>query len=382
MNISVLIVTPGLKASFYEELDDCINQLKSVVPGKRVISATLFLNASDNGEYDTYKKVACGLLTEHVKGITPLNYICQPPANGDHVAFEIHLINDQSYTLDRVEHNGLNYIRAFSGKSLKGIFASGLHCSYSEGVRLSYDTVLASMTEILNREGLSFNHVVRQWNYIEEIVTETKIDGVVKQHYQVFNDIRSKYYGKVDFDNGYPAATGIGCVSGGVTISFYALTELSGAKVIPVDNPDQQPAYLYPDQVLVGGYSAEYNYKTTPKFVRAKHVKMDSGHITFISGTASIRREKTVAPDSMYEQLLVTIENMESLISDNNLKNCGVVDSRGEKISYYRAYVKDTSCIDEITRKCEELLPGIPNLLLVSDICRKGLLIEIEAFAS
>ncbi len=56
MDISVLLVTPGFKGSFIEELDDCVNQLKLKVSGNRVISTTLFLKAHDNGEYSKYKE--------------------------------------------------------------------------------------------------------------------------------------------------------------------------------------------------------------------------------------------------------------------------------------------------------------------------------------
>jgi len=382
MNVSVIIVKPELKGGFKEELCDCINQLKSKNLGNRVISTTLFLNVADNEEYVRFKEIACDSISGQLTGIASVNYICQPPANGDQIAFELQLINEHDFTLERVKHKDVIYVRAHKGDTLKGIFVSGLYCSYEEGVKGASEAVFTSMNEILTKEGLSFNHIVRQWNYIEQIVHVENTGEECKQHYQLFNDVRSEYYGLAEFNKGYPAATGIGCAAGGLTISFYALPESPDTEVTPVDNPFQKPAFLYPGQVLVGEYSDDCDEKTTPKFVRAKQVKNDSGHITFISGTAAIRKEKTVALDSMKEQLLITIENIESLISSDNLKRYGAGNALEEKIDYYRGYVKDTCCLEEITQKCEELLPGVPYLFLVSDICRKELLIEIEALAS
>ncbi|MCK4751330.1 MAG: hypothetical protein KAT15_29935, partial [Bacteroidales bacterium] len=170
--------------------------------------------------------------------------------------------------------------------------------------------------------------------------------------------------------------------AGGVTLSFYALPETPDINVIQVDNPFQQPAFDYPDEVLVGESSVDHQAKTTPKFVRAKHVKSNDSHITFISGTAAIRNEKTVAVNNMQKQLLVTLENIEHLISRSNMENSGIRNAREEKVTYYRGYVKNIKSITDIIRKCEEWLPGVPYLMLVSDICRQDLLLEIEAFSS
>ena len=62
------------------------------------------------------------------------------------------------------------------------------------------------MKAILEKEGMSFDHVVRQWNYIGNIL-EIK-NGL--QNYQVFNEVRSEFYKKYRTVHGYPAATGIG----------------------------------------------------------------------------------------------------------------------------------------------------------------------------
>jgi len=381
MDLSVFVVKPELRGEFSEELDNCINQIKSKDFENRIISITVFLNALSNQEYNANKALVSGLIDSDLDYISSVNYICQPPANGDKLAMELHLLNDLDVELERVSHAGLSYIRSLSSGILKGIFVSGIHYSYQNGIEEAYESAFSSMASILEKEGMSFNNIVRQWNYIEQILQLTNVAGVSRQNYQVFNDVRSTYYGRVKFDHGYPAATGIGCIAGGVTLSFYALQESDECAIYQVDNPFQEPAFQYPDQVLVGESRAELVAKTTPKFVRAKHIETPAGHLTFISGTAAIRKELTVGLNNMQEQLRITFENIEALISRENLNQSGVEEASQEKIAFYRGYVKGTARMDEIERECELLLPGVPYLMLVSDICRDDLLIEIEAYS-
>lgn len=381
MDFSVFVVKPALKGDFSEELLSCVKQLKSEDLIKRVISTTVFLNALNNQEYNTIKALVSEFIETNLDHISSTNYICQPPANGDKLAIELHLLNDQDVELEKVSHDGLSYIRSQSSGILKGIFVSGIHYSYQDGVEEAYESAYASMASILEKEGLSFNNIVRQWNYIEQILQLVNVEGLSRQNYQVFNDVRSKYYGRVEFEHGYPAATGIGCIAGGVTLCFYALSEACDCTIFSIDNPFQEPAFHYPDKVLVGESLPELKAKTTPKFVRAKHIETPSGHFTFISGTAAIRKELTVGQNSMKEQLRITFENIEALITRDNLTRSGVEEALQEKIAFFRGYVKGTVPMGEIERGCELLLPGVPYLMLVSDICRNDLLIEIEAYS-
>lgn len=381
MDLSVLVVKPELRGEFSDELDSCINQLKAEDLEGRVISTTVFLAALNNQEYNACKALVLGLIESKLDHFTSINYICQPPADGAQIAIELHILNDQGVELEKASFSGLSYVRSHSSGILKGIFVSGIHYGYQDGIEDAYESAYSIMASILEKEGLSFNNIVRQWNYIEQILEVVKEGGVGRQNYQVFNDVRSKYYGRVEFNHGYPAATGIGCIAGGVTLSFYALPESIDCDILPVDNPYQEPAFSYPDKVLVGASLAEFKTKTTPKFVRAKHIETPAGHLTFISGTAAIRKEKSVALDSIQKQLRITFENIEALISKENLEQSGVEEAQQEKIAYYRGYVKGTTRMDEIEKECEALLPGVPYLMLVSDICRNDLLIEIEAYS-
>ena len=117
MKISVIIVEPRLKGDFIQELGDCVDQLRSENLSNRVISTTVFLNAVDNEVYNKYKEQAIEALSNQLNEIISVNYVCQPPVNGDQLAFEIHLIDEKDWTLDYMDYQGNSYVRAFSGSS-------------------------------------------------------------------------------------------------------------------------------------------------------------------------------------------------------------------------------------------------------------------------
>ncbi len=75
------------------------------------------------------------------------------------------------------------------------------------------------MNEILASEGMSMDDLVRQWNYIGNIL-ETKNNC---QNYQLFNEVRNDYYTRFRKVKSYPAATGVGMMHGGVILDFCAL---------------------------------------------------------------------------------------------------------------------------------------------------------------
>ena len=90
------------------------------------------------------------------------------------------------------------------------------------------------------------------------------------QNYQEFNDLRSLYYKKSNFINGYPSATGIGTANGGCMIEVIALKEKQTKNVKPVNNSLQVDAHSYSSDVLGGDSAKEMSELSTPKFERGK----------------------------------------------------------------------------------------------------------------
>jgi hypothetical protein len=128
-----------------------------------------------------------------------------------------------------------------------------------------------------------------------------------------------------------------------------------------VSNPRQVDAHAYSEGVLVG----EIPEKTSPKFERAKRVVRDGVETVFVSGTASIIGEESVALGDVAAQTKTTLDNIATLTPDGAL-------------SWLRAYVKRAGDIPVVREVCEATLPGTPALYVHSDVCRAELLVEIE----
>ena len=106
-----------------------------------------------------------------------------------------------------VERKG--YKRLFLG----GVTGDVLH----QNIREQSDDVFSRIRQVLDTEQIPVSSIVRQWNYIEKI---TNYDNVGHQHYQDFNDARSLFYTNVEWETGYPAATGIGTQCGGIMVAL------------------------------------------------------------------------------------------------------------------------------------------------------------------
>lgn len=253
------------------------------------------------------------------------------------------------------------------------LFTAGLGAELEDSIGSQSDKIFHHLEQILAAEGFLVSDIVRQWNYIENI-THISAQG---QNYQQFNDARSRFYGRVEWQNGYPAATGIGSNWGGVIVVVDALkqsTQYSRA----IDNPLQLSAHNYSQQVLIEGDDPQR--KTTPKFERARWVGDSSSGMIYISGTAAIRGEASLRENIM-QQSVMTLENIEYLISpDNQLRN-GVPCVAQCKYGLLRIYVKrqeDWLQIKDWIQEnclCEDIIP------VMADICRSELLIEIGGVA-
>jgi enamine deaminase RidA (YjgF/YER057c/UK114 family) len=228
--------------------------------------------------------------------------------------------------------------------------------------------------KILNQEGLSIKNIIRQWNYIENIAIVEDVEDA-PQNYQDFNDVRARYYDRVQFDQGYPAATGIGQDTGGVIIGFVAVSDSDIITIKPIANPGQIDAHRYSELLL----ECSSEEKCTPKFERAKLVTIGSRNYVYVSGTASILGEETVHAGDVEKQTLTTIENIKRLFSKENQDKLGL-DFNVAKIqfSHLRVYVKYKKDIPAVQKVCDAELNCKSSLFLESDVCREDLLVEIE----
>ena len=185
--------------------------------------------------------------------------------------------------------------------------------------------------------------------------------------------MRSAFYAGHFGKAGFPAATGIGMDQGGVLIEFVAIRP-GTARTLPLDNPLQISAHAYSEKILAGGV---YTDKKTPKFERARYFELFGKKLIFISGTASIRGEKTVGIGDPAEQTKVTIQNISRLYSPQMLSRISK-NNLQPKYGHARVYVKNPHDFPAIKKMFRRYFGRLPVVYLIADICREELLVEIE----
>jgi enamine deaminase RidA (YjgF/YER057c/UK114 family) len=387
MKLSVIAFESKTGETLEEQVSDCLDQLDVFISNasftlKNIISINFFLDAGNAEVYHDLTRRLEKCLPAQIRTGVPVAFLAQAPANGALVSAEVCCItNLEDAEVHAKTEDGNLFLVIQNKKGEKLVIANGIganngHRSITEDA----EEVFGVMAKILHSEGLDFSDIFRQWNYIENI-TAVESDERKSQHYQQFNNVRSDYYSSADFKQGYPAATGIGTRAGGVIVSFFAASP-EGYHTIAVENPLQKAAFEYSGKVLVGDAEYRGSSKCTPKFARAKFVANHEYKQVFISGTASIREEIIVGEHDIARQTEITIENIRKLISRETLSALGRTDQELQKIEFIRVYIKYPEDYPVVKEVCEQRLPGVPGIYVVSDICRENLLVEIEALAS
>lgn len=246
--------------------------------------------------------------------------------------------------------------------------------SLSDSIAAQADCVCTRLGNVLSAEGFVLEDIMRQWNFIEKI-TQMSPEG---QNYQQFNDARSRFYGSAKWSGGYPAATGIGTAAGGVVVMVDAVRD-GVYKSHAVDNPLQISAHAYSQQVLINNDKAQH--KTTPKFERARWVSCGDSSMVYVSGTAAIRGEQSCQEDLM-QQTRFTMENIDFLVSPDNLATQAGVDGGKYGYSLFRIYLKYRDNWEQIYGWIKENYDCDNVLCVEADICRQELLVEIESIVN
>lgn len=342
----------------------------------KVLSISLF-GTSSNEDYHTELAEMRTHIRAHLQYLPLITYIVQPLPQSDGLAMEVHsfIQGGDISSLPIVEcPNGVRYVPiSLSDRELflvEGVVSN----SFDKPMRQQSVEVFERIEELLKSLDLTPSNIIRQWNYIGNI---TKV-AHGEQHYQAFNDARSAFYAKDEWANGYPAATGIGTSCDGVVVSFVAYRGVTNESSRAIDNPLQIAAHAYNKRVLIGDEVAQ---KTTPKFERAKTlVYSDNRSICFVSGTAAIRGEDSLNSADAAEQTRLTIENIEYLISDENM-NRHNSRARDLKMVSARVYVKRPEDFEAVRSAVESRYSDLQMVIVEADVCRSELLVEIEGVA-
>lgn len=210
--------------------------------------------------------------------------------------------------------------------------------------------------------------LLRIWNYIPNILGK---DNNLERYHQFnigrFNAWQSLGPKGIDGHNIYPAATGIGMMSGPIILECLTTTH----PVYYLQNPRQTPSHLY---------SKKYG-PLPPVFARGSLHLAPSGAEIYISGTASLIGENAVWIGNPQMQARETLKNIKALIGEDNLKQYGQAGFKLGDLYGVRVYIKHYKHLKIIKGEIEKYLPTDRIIYLHDDICRSEWLLEIEAVA-
>lgn len=351
------IISTGIQGSISSR---CRDILGKVDRGQMVLGIVFFFEASGLDDYLESESAIVEACREHFGKAAPVvTCVAQKPIGATLTAEVLYLREDATveYSEDFI------IIRGEKGAEL---ITKGIHFPHEGDTGAQARRIFGRIREILDNEGFKVNEIVRQWNYIEGI---THTDGKI-QNYQLFNDARSAFYGSVDWPEGYPAATGIGCSEGGVTVSVYAVKDCATVSK-PIDNPIQVPAHKYSGKVLKEGREA---VRTTPKFERARLLD----DTVLVSGTAAIKGENSEISTDPWLQSEAAIDVMEHLVEPGNI----FPDCPRFHFEAIRVYIKKEKDIPAIVSSLTAHWKGVPIHFLMADICRPELLLELEGIGT
>jgi len=366
------------------DLESCLSALDCDLHGRglprtAVLKLTFFLRAGSGFHVAELQRELYPIVDEFFSGLSPsAGWVGQPPEENAFVGMEA--LIQASLAGVQVKHRKWeehDYVVLLDPPH-KILYAGGLgDRKAGPGITAASRAAFEKLRKLLLREGMGFSNIVRQWNYIEGILTRTEKGN--RQHYQIFNDMRGRFYGTDHFDRGFPAATGIGQKSGGVIIDCIAVRGNADNEVFPLKNPGQVDAHQYSQEVLVGETSSYAGEKAPPQFERGKLLRHGHSGTIFISGTASIVGETTVGSGDVAQQTRTTISNIARLVSSENLAESGIRTAPGLTVpAGLRIYVKNEEDIPCVKAICGDLYGDVPALFVAADICRPDLLVEIE----
>ena len=372
------ICLPSLQGSLEEEWEQCCRQIIKIISiGNRPLKFNIFVDQPDYQSFLDIKESIIKSLTETFGSQIPaLNVTAHPPEKPWKVAVEAaFVINDDSELLYR-KWNSIPYVVRISDSG-KEVWANGLgEGLFPTDTKKAAEAAFDQMRILLETEGMSFNHLVRQWNYIGNIL---KVEDEF-QNYQLFNEIRNKNYKKYRTISGYPAATGVGMKFGGVKLDFYAVEPGKSIKITAVDNQEQVKPYAYGQQVLKGIPVDGTEKKQPPQFERAVLLSNRLNSSILVSGTASIIGQDTIGIGDIEKQTDITIENIRRLHENGRVGLLkGYPDKDSSRLLLLRVYIKDQDDFAKVKSICESLFPDVPTVYIEADICRDDLLVEIEA---
>jgi enamine deaminase RidA (YjgF/YER057c/UK114 family) len=103
----------------------------------------------------------------------------------------------------------------------------------------------------------------------------------------------------------------------------------------------------------------------------------------FVSGTASIVHSESLHIGDVEGQTKQTLDNIEALISADNLRHHGLpgLGTTFDNLGMARIYIKRQEDFEKVQTICRSRLGEVPMVFAMADVCRPELLVEIEGMA-
>ncbi|MDB5304550.1 MAG: hypothetical protein JWM97_2099 [Phycisphaerales bacterium] len=222
-------------------------------------------------------------------------------------------------------------------------------------------------------------HPVRIWNHLPQIHAPA---GEGLDRYMNFNAGRFKAYsdwfgGTSAFECLVPTASAVG--HQGKDLVVHALGSRSPG--VAIANPRQVAPYHY---------SRRFGPRP-PCFARATALPGDCGRpgLIFVGGTASIRGEDSIHPQSLVRQTQETFDNLAHLIRAADRASGGAEDfSAGERAEWLERFrelrvyhMREADRLAIAAMVEEAFSPTVRVEYVQADLCRAELLVEIEGLA-
>jgi enamine deaminase RidA (YjgF/YER057c/UK114 family) len=239
----------------------------------------------------------------------------------------------------------------------------GLSVAEDSATTLHHATELAYTELFATLDALGYPHLIRVWNYLPQI------DGAScgGERYWEFNRARQDAFIAAGrpISGDVPAASALGALPDSPLVLYALAARRAG---IAIENPRQQSAYHYP---------TEYGPRS-PTFSRACLAGHDADGPLFISGTASVLGHASVHRDDPGAQTAEAFANIRALLREAN-RIAGRERFTLEALKY-KIYVRHATDLPQVSARVQTVLPAeTPVLYLQAGICRRELLMEVEA---
>lgn len=222
------------------------------------------------------------------------------------------------------------------------------HADIEDATRVAYEALARFV------DGSRWPHLVRIWNYLADI-NEGEGDA---ERYKHFCTGRTAGMAALS-GYAFPAASAIGRSDGVRVVQVYWIASREPGR--PIENPRQTSAWRYPRQ-----YGP-----TPPTFARATRAPGMADQL-YISGTAAVVGHASQHDGDVDAQLAETFANLDSLLASATLSHFGAG-------SLLKVYLRHASDLAAVTAGLARHLPAAAQrLVLLGDICRAELLVEID----